>query len=177
MPAIQEILAQGQTTLETAQVAFDELEPADTDFMLGRWKGSELHTGNVMDGLLVQAGWYGKEFVDPDHVHPLLFTNSKGEIMKLEPRLLFAGMGLSKYAEKLPILMTLFRLMKPLMKTRRSRARLRMTEHRGKVSATMIYDNLPINDVFRKVDENTLLGVMDLKGLDQPYFFVLRREG
>ena len=31
-------------------------------------------------------------------------------------------------------------------------ARLRMTEYRGVVSATMIYDSLPLNDVFRKVD-------------------------
>jgi hypothetical protein len=40
----------------------------------------------------------------------------------------------------------------------------------------MIYDDLPINDVFRKVDNNTVLGVMDLKGMEQPFFFVLRRE-
>ena len=41
---------------------------------------------------------------------------------------------------------------------------------------TMVYDNLPINDVFRKVDEDTVLGVMDLKGMKKPFFFVLRRE-
>ncbi|MGB7084128.1 MAG: DUF4334 domain-containing protein [Phormidesmis sp.] len=49
-------------------------------------------------------------------------------------------------------------------------------EHRGKVSATMSYDHLPINDVFRKIDENTVLGLMDCKALQQPFFFVLRRE-
>ena len=38
------------------------------------------------------------------------------------------------------------------------------------------YDNLPINDVFRKVDDNTVLGIMDLKGMKQPFFFVLRRD-
>jgi hypothetical protein len=40
----------------------------------------------------------------------------------------------------------------------------------------MIYDNLPINDVFRKVDQDTVLGAMDLKGIPRPFFFVLRRE-
>jgi len=49
-------------------------------------------------------------------------------------------------------------------------------EYRGKVSATMIYDYLPINDVFRKVDDNTVLGLMDFKGMPQPFFFVLDRE-
>jgi hypothetical protein len=51
-----------------------------------------------------------------------------------------------------------------------------MTNYRGKVSATLIYDDLPINDAFRLVDTNTVLGVMDLKGMEQPFFFVLNRE-
>ena len=40
----------------------------------------------------------------------------------------------------------------------------------------MIYDSLPINDVFRMVDEDTVMGVMDRKGEEQPFFFMLRRE-
>jgi hypothetical protein len=49
-----------------------------------------------------------------------------------------------------------------------------MIEHRGVVTATMSYDALPINDHFRRVDDATLLGVMDLRGAP-PFFFVLRR--
>jgi hypothetical protein len=44
------------------------------------------------------------------------------------------------------------------------------------VTATMSYDALPINDVFRKVDNDTVLGAMDLRGLQMPLMFVLRRE-
>jgi hypothetical protein len=44
------------------------------------------------------------------------------------------------------------------------------------VSATMIYDALPISDVFRRVDAHTLLGLMDYRALEKPFFFVLRRE-
>ncbi len=174
MKTIQEILDAGETTTDEATQAFDSLATVDCDFMLGCWKGSELKTGNPMDGLLTAAGWHGKEFVNADNVHPLLFGTGN-KIRKLEPRLLFAGMGLSGLATKLPFIITLFRLVQPLMQTRRSRARLRMMEYRGKVSATMVYDNLPINDVFRKVDNNTVLGVMDLKGMSAPYYFVLRR--
>jgi hypothetical protein len=47
---------------------------------------------------------------------------------------------------------------------------------RGKVSATMIYDQLPINDVFRKLDDNTVIGVMDNKHEKEPLFFKLSRE-
>ena len=64
-----------------------------------------------------------------------------------------------------------------LLQTEQPKARLRMTEYRGVVSATMIYDSLPINDVFRKVDEDCVLGAMDMRFTPQPFFFVLRREG
>ncbi len=40
----------------------------------------------------------------------------------------------------------------------------------------MIYDQLPINDVFRKLDDNTVMGIMDLKGMKDPFFFKLKRE-
>ncbi len=40
----------------------------------------------------------------------------------------------------------------------------------------MIYDKLPINDVFRKIDQDAVFGVMDLKGRQSPFFFILRRE-
>jgi hypothetical protein len=48
-------------------------------------------------------------------------------------------------------------------------------EHRGVVSATMVYDQLPILDCFRRIDEGTILGVMDLKGMARPFFFSLSR--
>lgn len=175
MSSIQDILACGKTTTEEATEAFDALEIADCDFMLGRWRGSELHTGNIMDGLLTATGWYGKEFVNPEKVHPLLFSRG-GKIIKLGPRRLFSGMALASIASKFPLVISLFRMIQPLLQTRRSRARLRMMEYRGKLSATMIYDNLPINDVFRKIDDNSVLGVMDLKGMTEPYFFLLSRD-
>jgi hypothetical protein len=34
----------------------------------------------------------------------------------------------------------------------------------------------PIVDVFRKVDDATLLGLMDLRGMEAPFFFLLERE-
>lgn len=34
----------------------------------------------------------------------------------------------------------------------------------------------PIHDVFRRIDQNTVLGWMDLKDQAQPYFFILIRE-
>ena len=69
------------------------------------------------------------------------------------------------------------RLALPLWITHHPQARLRVVEHRGVASAAMLYDHLPIVDVFRRLDAHTLLGVMDARGISQPFFFTLRREG
>jgi hypothetical protein len=66
-------------------------------------------------------------------------------------------------------------VLKPAVRTKRHRARLRAVEHRGVVTAAMVYDHLPIIDVFRRVDDRTLLGAMDLRGA-APYFFILEKD-
>jgi hypothetical protein len=165
----------GKTTTEKALKLFDALESVNLNFMLGRWQGSGLHTDHPMDGLLEASNWYGKEFINPETVHPLLFLDTQGNIIKVAP-----PSKAMNWALKIPILKNdsmkpLLRLTNSLLKTEKSQARLRMMEYREKVSATMIYDFLPINDSFRKVDDNTVLGIMDLKDLSQPFFFVLKR--
>jgi hypothetical protein len=86
------------------------------------------------------------------------------------------NLGLSLPIPKNEGLKPLYSAMNKLLKTEESKARIRMMEYRGKVSATMIYDYLPINDMFRKVDNNTVLGLMDYKSVPQPFFFTLKRE-
>ena len=172
----QSILNAGKTTTESALQLFDALEPVDLDFMIGRWQGCGLHTNHPMDGLLEASNWYGKEFVDPETVHPLLFSDGQGKIFKVAP-----NPTAMNWVVKLPMLKNdafkpLLMLTNSLLKTEESQARLRMMDYRGKVSATMIYDYLPINDSFRKVDDNTVLGIMDWKNSSQPFFFVLKRS-
>ncbi|KAJ7213854.1 hypothetical protein GGX14DRAFT_444269 [Mycena pura] len=54
-------------------------------------------------------------------------------------------------------------------------ARIREVKFRGVVSAAMIYDNKPIIDHFRYVDEDTVAGMMDLKDGPPGYHFYLTR--
>src|SRR5690606_24196912 len=53
-------------------------------------------------------------------------------------------------------------------------ARIREILFRGKVSTAMMYNYAPIIDHFRKVDDNTLIGVMDVKGKTVLYFYLYR---
>ena len=78
---------------------------------------------------------------------------------------------------KLRLVATAFGGVRPLLYTNRPTARLRSIEHRGVRTAAMIYDALPIIDVFRRVNDDVLLGAMDMRGLPEPFFFLLHRDG
>jgi hypothetical protein len=43
-------------------------------------------------------------------------------------------------------------------------------------TAALLYDRLPIVDVFRSVTPDLLLGLMDLRGLPEPFAFLLERD-
>jgi hypothetical protein len=156
---------------------FDGLPAVAVAEMHGRWRGSGLPTGSRLDGLLEAYGWYGKEFLDAETVHPLLFLDRAGHPRPVDPGLL--PIGLLRDRTDLaahPLTVRAFTGMRPALFTRKPKARLRAVEHRGLVTAAMIYDALPIIDVFRRVDPDTLLGVMDLRGLPAPFFFLLERD-
>jgi hypothetical protein len=55
-------------------------------------------------------------------------------------------------------------------------AQLREVAFGGKVSAALIYDSQPIMDYFRKVHENLVIGLGDIKGKPTDFFFHLTRE-
>ena len=44
------------------------------------------------------------------------------------------------------------------------------------MTAAMVYDALPIIDVFRRICADTVLGLMDMRGLRDPFFFLLQRD-
>ncbi len=171
----QSILKVDQATTTEALQLFDALEPVNLDFMLGRWRGFGLHTNHPLDGLLELTNWYGKEFVDSETVHPLLFLDSQGNVFKVAPRLILMNWALKFPIPKNDFLKPWLIQTNSLLKTEKSQARMRMMEYRGTVTATMIYDYLPINDSFKKIDDHTLLGIMDFKNSPQPFFFILKR--
>ena len=170
-----EMIESGRATQQDALEVFDALPAVELDFMWGQWKGSGVNTDHPMDGLLENYRWYGKEFIDEDHVHPLLFQTGGGRLFKVNPALMPMGLALTQQWLKKPFMRFLFQTFRFLISTKKTTARLRITRLRGKDSATMCYDALAIHDVFRKVDNDTVLGYMDFKGMDLPFFFALRR--
>ena len=167
--------AAGGTTADLLAL-FDSLPPVSTEAIRGWWRGSGVPSDHPMDGLLERFGWWGKAFNGPDDVHPLLCEGRGGEVFALNPALVPINLVTRHIGLfNTPLAGAAFAMVGRAAATRRPAARLRMTEFRGVVTATMIYDSLPIQDAFRAATSDALLGVMDLRGMARPFFFALRR--
>ena len=127
------------------------------------------------DGLLEAFHWYGKLFESSEDVHPLLYLNRHGDIVSIDPGAMGSGDGRFWRSAGTPVKNCRQDL--PALDAPSHHIRVSRTiTHDGvswEVSATMIYDQLPIYDVFRKLDDNTVLGVMDNKNIKDPFFFKL----
>lgn len=146
---------------ETLLAFYDGCEPVAVDALLGLWRGGAWASGTRFDGVLERLNWYGKLFRRPDDVQALLFQRPATILGWINHALIWPF--------RLPEHPGL--VLHPL-----GRARLRTLQFRGKVSASMVYDYLPIIDHFRRVDEATLIGLMDLRGRrDSELFFWLER--
>lgn len=55
-------------------------------------------------------------------------------------------------------------------------AQLREMVWNGKVQACLIYDKLPMMDYFRKVTDDLVVGLADIKGRPTDFFFWLERD-
>ncbi|AZG44772.1 DUF4334 domain-containing protein [Gordonia insulae] len=175
---VDELLTDVPTTTADALAVFDGSMAVEPSSMIGTWRGAELPTGHPMDGLLAASGWWGKQFVDAETVHPLLFRTRDGAALwAMNPILAFSGTSLGQFpaVKKLSFVRPIA-ASRLALQTRVPRARLRTTRFRDVDTATMQYDQLPINDVFRRISDDAVIGAMDMRGSEQPYFFVLRRD-
>ena len=162
-------------TTDDALALWDGLPPVTTDEMIGDWQGAEIATAHPLDGLLETSRWHGKRFLGPDEVYPLVHTDGRGNKYYANPARLPLEAALRLPTPKGPGGTRLFAMMRAWHETKRPHARLRTIEHRGVATAAMLYDQRPINDVFRRLDPDTVMGLMDMKGMDRPYFFTLTK--
>jgi Zn-dependent alcohol dehydrogenase len=91
---ILEIITSGQERgNETLAKFFDELEPVTEAYLRGSWRGGVFESGTDNVRQLEAIGWFGKRFVDADHVDPLLCRREDGTVYS------FADMGLATTRE------------------------------------------------------------------------------
>ena len=128
-----------------------DLEVATVEDMLGHWAGGDFAMGHPASSLLEKIKWHGKWFDGPLDVSPIVVSTEDGEI---EANAAAAGGGA---------------------------ASVWSIEFRGESTATMVYDAMGVFDHFKKVDDDTVVGIMNGKleavfGTKELYYFWLERE-
>jgi hypothetical protein len=128
-----------------------DLATVTVEEVLGGWRGGDFATGHVASTVLEKVRWHGKRFDGPLAAVPLVCRDDSGELYSNKE----AGGG--------------------------GEASLWPVQFRGEVTATMVYDKMPVLDHFKKVDDDTLMGIMNGKlgaafGIEDLYYFWLERE-
>jgi hypothetical protein len=77
---LEAIEAGANLEADVLQAAFDELEPASSDFLLGTWRGGVFHYDHHFGRALQRIGWYGKRFNGRDDVEPILVRGDDGTV-------------------------------------------------------------------------------------------------
>jgi len=163
-------------TSEQALEFYDSLEPITFEELLevGEWHGAEIETEHIMDGVLEAVKWHGKRFEPNRGIHPLLYKGITGKIHSVD-----AGKIPFQHLVKLPrwLIRIAFVFVAPLIHTKKPCTQFWDVEYRGKRTGAMVWDGLPIVEVFARINENEVLGVTVSKWFDPgpPYFFTLTK--
>jgi hypothetical protein len=130
---------------------WSDLDTVGVDDVLGAWRGGDFATGHRAGKALRRLRWHGKTFEGPLDAVPMVCRDEHGELFANAEA---AGGGAASLWE---------------------------VGFRGEVTATMVYDKLPVLDHFKAVDADTLVGVMNGKleqafGVADLYWFWLERD-
>jgi hypothetical protein len=155
---------------------FQSLPPIAPREMIGLWAGLGIPSGHPFDGVLENLGWFGKRFTPELRADALLFRLDKRRLVPIDPvriplRLVFRchEVGRTLTAR------ILFSYLLRGLRAKGPVASLKTMSFHGVASAAMIYDDQPIIDHFRRMDDRRIMGAMTIHGDDRIYFFELVR--
>jgi hypothetical protein len=176
-PIMHRDLALPQASSEAAFAFFDQLDPVSPEALVGLWRGQSLPTGHRLDGVLDNLGWYGKRFNADLRADPLLFASGHRRLAPLDPGALPMRLVLQLAAHfgRTRMARNGFTHLQRALRARGPVASLKSLHYRGKTSAAMVYDRQPIVDHLRGIDDDRLMGVMEIQGNGGGYFFLLTR--
>ncbi|PWE52933.1 hypothetical protein DEM27_27995 [Metarhizobium album] len=144
--------------------------------LVGLWKGRGIATGHPFDGVLENLGWFGKRFAPDLRADALLFKSGERRLIAINPSLVPVGLALRFHRfGRTRAARNLFSYLQRRLTAQGPVATLRLLPFEGVSSAAMVYDHNPIADYFRRIDADTVMGMMVIKGDDRRFFFELER--
>ena len=161
-----------QTILEE----FRGLPAVEPDAFAGLWKGRGIPAGHPFDGVLENLGWFGKRFTPDMRADALLFRSGERRLIAIDPRWIPLGLALRFHQfGRTPMARNLFSYLQRRIRAHGPVASLKTMVFDGVESAAMVYDDQPIADHFRRIDERRVMGAMTIRGDERLYFFELER--
>jgi hypothetical protein len=156
--------------MQRALEQFKRLAPIKPREMIGLWSGRGIPSGHPLDGVLENLGWFGKRFTVEMRADPLrrLIPIDPARI-PLRLALRFHSVGRTRAARNL------FSCLQRGLRAKGTVASLDIMPFQGVASAAMAYDDQPIVDHFRRLDDRRIMGAMTIQGDDRIYFFELER--
>ena len=165
---IKRLCCDGSVTQADLAVAFDTLSPASIDMLIGTWKVDPSYAESPGGKMLIESGWWGARFVDAETVQPLLYPRPDGN-----------GVFAADLQSVLAVLSTGERdisARRNEIETSTPIGRLRMVEYRDVLTATLVYDQVPVLDYLRAIDSDTIVAAVEHRGrVTQPDYALLRR--
>ncbi|AEG56694.1 DUF4334 domain-containing protein [Sinorhizobium meliloti] len=133
-------------------------------------------TGHPLDGVLENLGWFGKRFNADMRADALLFWSGKRRLIALDPGIVPLRLALRFHTiGRMRIARNLFSHLQRGLRAKVPVASLRTMPFSGVASAAMLYDDQPIVDYFRRIDQHRIMGAMTIRGDERIYFFELKR--
>jgi hypothetical protein len=162
--------------MQKALEKFLSLPPIEPREMIGLWAGRGIPSGHPFDGVLENLGWFGKRFTPGMRADALLFRVRERRLIPINPAriplrlaLRFHKVGRTRAAK------SLFSYLQHWFRAKGQVASLKTMSFHGVPSAAMIYDDQPIVDHFRRVDDRGIMGAMTIQRDDRIYFFELEK--
>ena len=149
------------------------IEPRD---MIGLWTGRGIPSGHPLDGVLENLGWFGKRFTPGMRADALLFRLDDRRLVPIDPARIPLRLALRLHkVGKTRAARNLFSYLQRGLLAKGPVASLRTMSFQGVASAAIVYDDQPIVDHFRRIDDRRVMGAMTIQGDDRIYFFELVR--
>ncbi|ODV89284.1 hypothetical protein CANCADRAFT_3912 [Tortispora caseinolytica NRRL Y-17796] len=168
MRTIDEILESKHLPEKEALEFYLDLEPMELHELRGGWKGSTLYTDHPLDNKMASFGWHGMFFKNNEVVYPSIWNANDGSKFIADPLKVITAVQSSTAPDIMGSPQSYL--------TTSDSARIRMVVSYDHPTATLIYNNLPIYDSFKRIDDDRIVGLVDMKGVDKPYFFMMTRD-